>query len=339
MRRLMRRNLIAAFAAAVLVSATPAQVELPERVQVDSKVPTSSDQFSGALDVRFEEPDIAAIEEEMQIMAKVIEESIDDAGIEDWKPISVAPFATFEGIVGQQGHVHTRYIPTVGAIFTIPVGFPLRSTAKHTETDGTKPDSGDLWEKHRRSSAKYQVRFDNIRSTTDDDGNVRIISSGPVVLQDVEDSKKDKPSKPESSEQSAGISASALAFGGVQPGGGGGGGSRGIGGSWVNIVLREYDAEKVAAFRERLIATIAAYGHRLEHLPPEERVLIIVESPEHGFVGGFAPALAYLNDLQRSKSAPVGTSSARYQISVHKKDLVAGASGKSIEPAITETKY
>ncbi len=337
MRRITRRRVIAAISTLVLMAAANAQDELPERIHVDSPVSFSAAASSGGM------PDINAIEEESQIMAKVLEESIDNAGIEDWKAMNVARFPTFDGTFGQFGHIHTRYIPTVGVIFTVPVGFPLRSTAKYSETDDdTKPDTSDLWKKHQRSSAKYDVRFNKMTATTDKDGDVRIISSEPIVIRETEISKSDK-----------GKSSTAIAiaspngevlFGGSGGGagsfgGGGAGAFGGIGGARIAIAQQEYDEEKVAAFRGTLIETIAEYGHRIEHLPADERVIVIVESPVHGVVGGIVPALAYLNGVQRSNSSPSGSSSARYQISVRKKDLVAGASGKSIEPAITETKY
>lgn len=352
MRGITKRKVIAAISTFVLISVANAQDELPERIHVDSKVPAPAKQSFGAIEARSDEPDISAIEEEIQIMAKVLEESIDNAGIGDWKPMNIARFPTFDGAFGQFGHIHTRYIPTVGVIFTVPVGFPLRSTAKYSEDeDHAEPDAADLWKKHQRSSAKYNVRFNKMSATTDDDGNVRIISSEPFVIRETEISKSNQ-GKTSTAVAIAGPNGE-VSFGGVGVGGGGGGGgggvsrgglgfggvSGGIGSARIAVVQQEYDEEKVAALRQTLIETVAEYGHRIEHLPADERVFVIAESSEHGFPGGIVPTLGYLYKGSASTSAPSGTSSARYQISVEKKALLPGATAKSIEPAIVETKY
>lgn len=83
-------------------------------------------------------------EHELQTMSKVLEESLDESGLKDWKSISVG-FSPFQPLVRAQ------YLPTVGAIFTVPVSFPLIEPAPkppEKETPEEEEEEPDLWEKH-----------------------------------------------------------------------------------------------------------------------------------------------------------------------------------------------
>ena len=59
-----------------------------------------------------------SIDEELKTMSNVLDASLDSSGIEDWHASSVG-YSAFESKVSGE------YIPTVGAIFTINVNFPI----------------------------------------------------------------------------------------------------------------------------------------------------------------------------------------------------------------------
>jgi len=87
-------------------------------------------------------------EHELQTMSKVLEESLDESGLKDWKSISVG-FSPFQPLVRAQ------YIPTVGAIFTVPVSLPLIEPPPKPPEKATPEEEEqepDLWEKHAGES-------------------------------------------------------------------------------------------------------------------------------------------------------------------------------------------
>ena len=156
--------------------------------------------------------DIKSIEEEAGIMAKVLEESLDNAEIDDWKPTSTWVTASMLGghALAGSGHIRARYIPAVGVMFTVPVAFPLRSTATFREDEpDAASDQQDLWNKHQKSSSDFSVRFNKLSATTDEDGGVRIISSDPVVIQEIKPSKESK--KKSSEKKSVSVSGTTTA--------------------------------------------------------------------------------------------------------------------------------
>ncbi|MBN1545510.1 MAG: hypothetical protein JW902_02505, partial [Syntrophaceae bacterium] len=96
-----------------------------------------------------EEPVLAgqAIQDEMRIMSKVMEEELDSGDLADWRGISVG-FSPFQPII------RTQYIPKVGAIFTIPVSFPLIEPKPEPPEKESATEVKDLWEKHASESPK-----------------------------------------------------------------------------------------------------------------------------------------------------------------------------------------
>lgn len=195
--------------------------------------------------------------DELRIMSSVIEESLDRAGLDAWR--SLHPGASpFESIV------KAEYIPTVGALFRISVNFPLAKPAEEGFAAAAKPnsdDAPDLWEKHSRPVGGM---------------------GGGMVM---------------------GGSAGAGRgnhHGGNPAGGrsetyGGGMGSRGEGQldptgpvpqngaySLELLIATPYSAEKVDRLKFALSEVLARYGARLNCVQPDERILLLVESPNGG---------------------------------------------------------
>jgi len=308
--------------------------------------------------------DTKAVTEEIQIMAKVLEESINNAEIENWK--AVLPYGTLAALDSAatgKSHIRSRYIPTVGIVFTVPVAFPLRSTASYSEGgDETEANESDLWNKHSRSSANYKVRFRNVQRNVGEHGTT-IVTKEPVVIESKTSTVEKGKSKVLSTEALRIAAATARPDGTVgykvSSGGGGGGlggddrvfgiGGGGAGGSGFafNIALPEYDEAKVKKLRATLLDTVARYGHRMEHLPADERVIVIVESGFAELFGGYSflediPVIGVKHEGKITSPSEVmrrGRSTARYQISVKKRDLTDSTTGDTLRGKVEETEY
>lgn len=91
-----------------------------------------------------------AAENEVQTMAKVIEDAVNQTGLKGWQgsPEDLALFGPL---------VRTQYIPTVGVIFTIPVNFPI-TEVRLPELPAKSTDQ-DLWEKHSGTGLR-QLKVD-----------------------------------------------------------------------------------------------------------------------------------------------------------------------------------
>ena len=72
-------------------------------------------------------------------MSRVIEKMLDRSGLEDWREIP-AGFSSFNPVIGAQ------YIPTVGAIFTVPVNFFIvQPSEAGDEEEPAAEAEDDLW--------------------------------------------------------------------------------------------------------------------------------------------------------------------------------------------------
>jgi hypothetical protein len=112
-----------------------------------SFVASSQGAPQGSQGVRSSVPEnTGAIDSELGIMARVMEDSITQAGLKDWQA-PVAGLGVFEPLTKAQ------YIPTVGAIFTLGVNFCITEPeAPKPEPEPTKAPE-DLWEKNSDASA------------------------------------------------------------------------------------------------------------------------------------------------------------------------------------------
>ncbi len=179
----------------------------------------------------------AARDKELQTMSKVLEESLDRSGLGDWYSapgvFTPSPF---------EGKIRFDYIPTVGAIFRIPVNFPVMERMEVKKEDTPKEaDSGepDLWEKN----ANPQASNDPIPHNA--------IAGGAVGM-------------------GAGRYGTSLMGGGKY-------GASSL--AFASEDQPRYDARKVETLRKTLIEAIGRYGHRLTSVAPTERILLVVEAP------------------------------------------------------------
>jgi len=79
---------------------------------------------------------------EVRTMAKVIEDSIDQSGLKDWQG------STHDNLLFGPT-IRSQYVPTVGAIFTVPVNFRISEPEPvEAETPQRDDDAEDLWAKH-----------------------------------------------------------------------------------------------------------------------------------------------------------------------------------------------
>ena len=119
------------------------------------------------------------IAKELEIMSKVLEASLDSSGIENWHASSFG-YSAFDSKIKRE------YIPTVGAIFTIDVNFPVAKP----EEDVTKADeeasvSQDLWERMakepaidwRSKNTREEITGIGVSLLKDDDGEIVIVNT------------------------------------------------------------------------------------------------------------------------------------------------------------------
>ena len=85
-----------------------------------------------------------AAEDELQTMTKVLEDTINEAGLKDWQ-VPSGDLSIFSPLI------RAEYIPTVGAIFTISVNFCITESAVVKEAP--EPAEQDLWKKHSSATA------------------------------------------------------------------------------------------------------------------------------------------------------------------------------------------
>jgi hypothetical protein len=127
---------------------------------------------------------------------------------------------------------------------------------------------------------------------------------------------------------------------------------------------QRFDAEKVRILRQTLLGILARYGRRMENLPENERLLLVVEAPaarssrvaapgrvsasvppvadvlEERELGQRERALVY-NLYQGLVAAPLGRPQTldRYLISVDKADLMTEKTVEELEGRIREIRY
>lgn len=220
-----------------------------------------------------------AVLSEIQTMTRVLEAALRGEKLigEHRIHVGVSPFE--RGVEG-------RYLPTVGALFTVRLNFPLDPPPLEAEepTDEGPGESKDLWEEMSSAqggAAQHSARAFALQGDQDRQIQVHVppkISQRVIVegernaaehrLRQAE-RMRDRYLKNEGrrgaavpflwqGDWSQQIDLANLMFGGGAP----------------------YEAERVETFREVLFAAIGKYAHRMEHLPDNERILVTVVAPK-----------------------------------------------------------
>lgn len=239
------------------------------------------------------------LERELGIMSHVIEESLNRSSLENWRWVGgfTSPF---------EPNVRYEYLPSVGAIFTISVSFPLvdhAGGAKPGEPGPQPEKQPDLWEKHQKddgarppwTSGDREFRLEGRESGGDDFsiGNIeeivrRSIAEATKAVSDAVD------------DQNKNIKGLAEKLKGNQ---------------WRMRTPSPrpwgtpYDESKVRELRRVLVGALAQYGHRIEHLAAAEKIMIVAETSGRGGMGiVVAPEALHFSQDGTPSFAPIVTS-------------------------------
>lgn len=189
----------------------------------------------------------ADLERELTTMARVIEETLDRDGPENWHrpPTGASAF---------EEKVRWRYLAGTGAIFTVPIRYPVIEAAADKPAPTPMATPGDLWEKHAAPPTP--------------DPLLDVPDWPPELAIRLNDGHP-----PTEAAQEAVMGVRKFAVAPDEPPGGGPRGSDALWGS------EPFDAAKLDQLRRVLLDTIARYGRKIEHLDASERILIQVEAP------------------------------------------------------------
>ena len=200
----------------------------------------------------------ASTNDELRIMTKILEASIEKDTID--RRVQQSVF---------DSRIRFEYIPTVGAIFTIPITFPLHPSQSEKGDASEEVVDVDLWE-HFSSASENGSRVAaqavppieppdtvNIEINLDKEG----LDEQLVRL--YEDVERSRAKTFVHAVQDIRLYRLDGGF------------------SWELTIgnSKPYDPVKVSTLTRSIIETIAQYGHRLESMPNSERVLVVLEAP------------------------------------------------------------
>jgi len=280
------------------------------------------------------------IQEEVRIMSQVLEESLNQSSLGDWKDISAgsSPFCPV---------IACQYIPTVGAIFNLSLSFPVVQPATHEVEESTSTDreEKDLWKRFAEEGERGG-RGLAIRSG---DGEVRVLENVESKLREKQVKRAEAEIKRREAEKMVGGMA------GTGHGGGGfgafGGSAGGIGGGFGGLFVqpKPFDEAKVEELRRTLVQAFASYGSRMEHLADSERILIVVEAPKpmsDASDGAFPGAVRTIvkgksdgpNIITRSFLSP-SLGKDHFLLAFHKEDVRGEMSYESLAGKVEEIQY
>ena len=209
-----------------------------------------------------------SLDDQIRIMSRVLEKSLDRRGPEDWK-------RRFVGMSFFDSHVTGEYVPTVGVIYTLRTRVPLRPTKEEPGTKDRPNREVDLWEE----TAEREQPFEALADAPTGPEPVPEPVREPVIIQgDLAPSELNARIEQEigrlkrTIEEVTVIDRDHALF--FESG-------------------RDYDAADVESLKRTVIGTVARYGHRMTALPDDERILIVIEgpnlSPNFAFTGPRAP--------------------------------------------------
>ncbi len=184
--------------------------------------------------------DAAGITRETGVMARVIEDSLDQSGLEGWHAVlsAATPF---------EPRGKSQYLPGVGVGFTIPVNIPLidRSSAGQAGKGAESGETDDLWEKHSGATGPGSEGLQPVPGMGIFPGMVPRMYGGTP---------------------------------GMMPGMGMFPGMMGLEIPPKESTGESYSPIQFETLRKTLLEAIARYGYRMESLPAQEHVLLVAET-------------------------------------------------------------
>lgn len=205
--------------------------------------------ISNVASAQEEEEEAPSIDQELRIMSRVLSESLaEEIG---------GPRAMFAGASPFDSKVRGSYIPTVGAIFTVQVNFPIRKTEEEEAVgESSEDENEDRWE-------HFSQRSQRPRSFTARGGLSAGGQRDSIIIE--LDERREEGRRPGTTEAyfgAAGVYSDALGMYAL-----------------AKFVGPQYDAQRVEQLRRRIIETLAKYGHRMTSVENSDRILVVVEAP------------------------------------------------------------
>ncbi len=218
------------------------------------------------LDVQAQDEESDGIYDQLRTMSQILESTLNDAiNPSNFHLLRDIPF--LGSVTGSK--IRAEYIPTVGAIFTIPIRFPLHASGDKQLDAGEAAEEQDLWEHFSSTSpdasagpVRDMIPVDPLKmrlyieKTRLDEGKGPLRESTRRLLSREKSTFTDPDSKMIVSRLETSFPAYFM-LGGGEP----------------------YDPVKINALTHTIIETIARYGHRLESIPDSEHILVVVEAP------------------------------------------------------------
>ncbi|MCH8204586.1 MAG: hypothetical protein IID09_05445 [Candidatus Hydrogenedentes bacterium] len=211
----------------------------------------------GPVVLHAQDDDSDGIHDQLRIMTQILEASIGKDSLDRRPNLSVF-----------DSKIRSEYIPTVGAIFTIPISFPLHPSEDEKGNGTEDVVEEDLWE-HFSGASENTSRAAappvppvepldtiEIEINIDEEG---LDEQALRLYKEAERLKTTLLYFPVRNRRSA----------------------RQNGDAYTLIVAKSvpYDAVKVSTLTHTIIQTIAHYGHRLKSLQNSERILVVLEAP------------------------------------------------------------
>lgn len=204
--------------------------------------------------------------DQLRTMSQILESTLNEAiNPRNFHLLGDTPFLGW--LSGSK--IRTEYVPTVGAIFTIPIRFPLHASGDKQLDEGEEAVEPDLWRHFSSTNAddsagpvpdtfpvdplKMRLFMEKSRL---DEGKGPLRDSTRRLL------TREKSTFTEADHKM--IVSTLLTNGG---------GALTLGGG------EPYDPVKINTLTRTIIETLARYGHRLESIPDSELILVVLEAP------------------------------------------------------------
>lgn len=201
------------------------------------------------------------LDRQLGIMAKILDERLESIGSHSVASLNIFPFSDLLGgrglgLFGAQ-NPKVQYVPTVGAIFTIPVRIALTELPESEKGEAkSAPSHADLWDRFSDEPERKSLTEKLIEFAEELEEGMEIGEDGEVNI-DV-GSIKARVMKHLNADADGNFDLN-ISLGGE---------------------ALEYDADALDELRVAVIETIAEYGHRMTQLPNDERIIVVLEAPK-----------------------------------------------------------